>query len=212
MHWDSMACYTLPRSQSDHHPLLLCLNKGLDHYPSSFKFFNMWLEHKDCRKVVEEVWNRPVLDIRYGPMQVLFKKLIALKTELKSWNKEIFGNVQVKVEQAMLKVEEIQSLISENGYSDPLHSKEIEAQISSQQALTSQETFWRDNSRIDWIVQGDRNTAFFHRFTKIKHVSNHLTSLRHGDDILFNAADIEQHILSYSLICTLHLMNVLIMA
>lgn len=64
--WDSMACCTLPRSQSDHHPLLLCLNKGLEQYPSSFKFFNMWLDHKDCRRVVEEVWARPVSDVRFG--------------------------------------------------------------------------------------------------------------------------------------------------
>lgn len=45
--WDSMACCTLPRSQSDHHPLLLVVSKGFVQYPSSSKFLNMWIDHED---------------------------------------------------------------------------------------------------------------------------------------------------------------------
>lgn len=99
--WDSIACCTLTRSHSDHHPLLLIVSKGAMQFPSSFKFFNMWLEHEDCRRLVTEVWNRSVPNIQFGPMQVVSKKLSALKCELKAWNREVFGDVKIKVDNAM---------------------------------------------------------------------------------------------------------------
>lgn len=69
----------------------------MDPIPTSFKFFNMWTMHSDCRRLVEEVWKRPF----YGcPMVVLSQKLKALKKELKVWNKEVFGDVNLRVDLA----------------------------------------------------------------------------------------------------------------
>lgn len=62
--------------------------------PSTFKYFNMWSQHPYCKRLVEEVWNRPFLGF---PMAILSQKLKALKKELKVWNKEVFGYVNLKV-------------------------------------------------------------------------------------------------------------------
>ncbi|KAF1854902.1 hypothetical protein Lal_00036009 [Lupinus albus] len=47
-------------------------------------------------------------------------------------------------------------------------------------------------------MDGNRNTAFFfHKVTKIRQVSKALSTIRDGDNILTNQAEIAQHILAY---------------
>lgn len=70
--WDCVSCCTLPRSQSEHHPILLILKKGSQTFPSSFKFLKMWTKHVDCRRLVSEVWQRHVAGC---PIFVLSQKL-----------------------------------------------------------------------------------------------------------------------------------------
>lgn len=195
--WDSLACCTLPRSQSDHHPLLLVVSKGFIQYPSSFKFQNMWIDHVDCRRLISEVWNRNIRYCPLGPMQLLTKKLMILNSELKIWNRNIFGDIHLKVSEALQKVEEVQNLISSSGFSSELHEKEIKAQLDLQQALSFEESYWKDKSRLKWLTQGDRNTRFFHRTAQMKKVSKQMSSLRHGDSILLEPAEIENRVISY---------------
>jgi len=34
-------------------------------------------------------------------------------------------------------------------------------------ALNKEELFWLEKSNVRWYLEGDRNTAYFHRITKI---------------------------------------------
>lgn len=70
--WDFVSCCTLPKSHSDHHPILLTLKKGIRSFPSSFKFHKMWTEHHDCKRLVLDVWNRSYTGC---PMSILTQKL-----------------------------------------------------------------------------------------------------------------------------------------
>lgn len=57
--WDSSTCCALPKSQSDHHPLLMIMKKGPSTGPCPFKFLAMWADHPDCSRLVSAVWKRP---------------------------------------------------------------------------------------------------------------------------------------------------------
>lgn len=50
----------------------------------------MWSEHPDCINVIKEVWSTKYFGF---PMFILSQKLKLLKSKLKIWNKEHFGNV-----------------------------------------------------------------------------------------------------------------------
>lgn len=84
----------LPRSISDHCPLLL-LEDDRDWGPRPFRFFNAWLENKDCLKVMEKAW----IDCpkQKWAATTLSNKLKAMKEALKVWANEVFGNVQTKL-------------------------------------------------------------------------------------------------------------------
>lgn len=123
-HWNTTTCCTLPRSKSDHHPLLFSVSREVNSYPSSFKFLNMWASHPDCSRPISETWKKPVVGC---PMFVLTQKLKTLKAELKTWNKTVFGNVHNKVDSAMLTIEQIQNCINRDGWFEHLTNEEKQA-------------------------------------------------------------------------------------
>lgn len=54
--WNTSSCYTLLRSKLDNDQLLLILKRGIQSYPSSFKYFQMRSDQDDCQRLVKEVW------------------------------------------------------------------------------------------------------------------------------------------------------------
>ncbi|KAK3199213.1 hypothetical protein Dsin_022628 [Dipteronia sinensis] len=92
--WPSSYCLTLPRTVSDHNPLIF---NGLQHssYGSKpFRFHNMWFEHGHFKDIVTSSWLSSPSCI--CPMKSLITKLKYLKGYLKSWNFSIFGDVHLK--------------------------------------------------------------------------------------------------------------------
>lgn len=69
--------------------------------------------------------------------------------------------------------------------------------MTLQKALVFQESFGREKAKINWYSSGDRNTAYFHRISKVRAASNSMSMLKLGDLILVEAADIEQYVLEY---------------
>lgn len=127
----------------------------------------------------------------------MFRKLRPLKNTFKDWNKNDFGNVHENVNKALSMVDQIQQQISSIGFSDELHEAEIKAQLDLQKAFSDEEYFWKQKARIDWFSQGDRNTAYFHRIAKIRSASKQMTLLKHGDQVLVDRQQIEQHVLDF---------------
>lgn len=147
---NSSVCNTLVRSQSDHFPLLLSANKVVRYFPSSFKFHRIWIGHTDCDRLIKEVCNRPVFGC---PMSVLSMKLKNLKIELRSWNNLVFGNVRLRVQNALSAVNDIQKQITSLGSNDNLMEQEALAQVELQQALLYEEEFWRKTIELNGIVK-----------------------------------------------------------
>lgn len=192
--WESTACCTLPRSRSDHHPLVIVSKRGNDAIHSHFKFQKMWLQHPNCQRVVKEVWNRPAVGC---PMSIVSQKLKALKAELKSWNMMVFGNVHNRVRTASELVDNIQQQIDLFGPSEILLDREAEAHIELKQALSYEEEIWRAKSRLNWYCHGDRNTKFFHQMTKIRNGTQKMAVLRDGELIIDDHDGIAQHVLNF---------------
>lgn len=63
--------------------------------------------------------------------------------------------------------------------------------------MKTQDTLWKEKTRVQWFLYCDKNIAYFHRLTKIKVVSHKITRLKERDYYLKDQQDIEHHLLAY---------------
>lgn len=197
-HWlnwcTSISCSTLVKDRSDHHPILLDFNSHSNCFAGSFKFMRMWAMHSDCKNVVAASWSERVVGC---PMFILSQKLKNLKAKLKLWNINVFGNVQVAVKNAERNLLHIQNQIHTDGHNDDLLNQEKSAQVALDDALARDECFWKEKARVQWHLEGDRNTAYFHRVTKIKNTTKLISSIRIGENHITESSQISDHIVNY---------------
>jgi NDP-sugar pyrophosphorylase family protein len=130
-------------------------------------------------------------------MFILSRKLKILKEQLKCWNKEVFGNVHAYVKAAEEALEEIQNQIQLTGYNSSLRENEKRAQSKLDDALKRQEWFWHEKSKVNWHVEGDRNTGYFHRIAKIKNTTKVMSSIRVEDTLISDHQQIADHVVDY---------------
>jgi len=132
------------------------------------------------------------------------KKLKKLKDKLKVWNKEVFGNVHEFVKHAENNLSLIQNQIHIDGPSDNLLNLVKNGQCDLNIALEKQECYWQEKARTNWHLNGNRNTAYFHRLSKIKNKTKVISSLRDGENVITEPHQISNHIVNYykNLFCT----------
>lgn len=183
----------LSRGPSDHSPLLVQMNMlGKNTTPGRFIYQQMWHMHAGFFDFVKEQWHRGT-HCEAHPFYILQKKLSDLKTALKIWNKEIFGDViQAKIE-ASSQIERAQAVFDEH---PTLENKDKlqKANAHMRSILAREEVFWYQKSRIQWLSCGDKNTQFFHHYTKVKRQKSYVHRLMMNDawvenqELLFSGA------------------------
>ncbi|XP_042974693.1 uncharacterized protein LOC122306327 [Carya illinoinensis] len=95
----------LPRTSSDHCPMITSLWVDRRVGPIPFRFQRMWCLHEDFLGVVSECWRQ---EFQGCPMVKFSRKLKKLKQVLKKWNREVFGKVGVDlkiIEEELLELE-----------------------------------------------------------------------------------------------------------
>ncbi|KAL6331818.1 hypothetical protein AAG906_020162 [Vitis piasezkii] len=100
-HFKGAVQCTLPRPVSDHFPILLD-GGGVRRGPVPFRFENMWLKEEGFKDLLKGWWQS--LSFNGSFSFILAEKLKALKAILKSWNKDVFGQVGVNKKLALDKV------------------------------------------------------------------------------------------------------------
>ncbi|XXG76639.1 hypothetical protein AAC387_Pa08g0946 [Persea americana] len=164
----------LPKLSSDHCPLLLSHNLHLLHVNTPFKFDAMWIQDPDFLKIVEDNWNSGIT----GSSQfILAQNLKNMKQFLKAWNRNVFGDINLKVQAVGKNIQLCQDLL-DAGPSDSLFQDLSDAK-SLHNWLQTKESHRRQKSRIRWLNEGDSNAAFFHAYTKSRGAVNRI------DKILF---------------------------
>lgn len=62
----------------------------------------------------------------------------------------------------------------------------------------------QEKSKLKWHLEGGRNTSYFHKVTKIRNTTKHITSIKDGGNTIIDPILIANHALNFykSLFCT----------
>ncbi|KAL8510658.1 hypothetical protein ACS0TY_017467 [Phlomoides rotata] len=165
----------LRRSISDHCPIIL-ENKGKFWGPKPFRVVNAWFTHSDFRSFVENKWNEYRIEGLGG--FILKEKFKKLKEDLKEWNRNIFGNMEEKIEKHREEIWKLDALDDTLG----LEEHEI-IQRNHESALLLSELQRKDSlllqrARCNWLKNGDTNSRFFHCYINRRRKRNEILGLK----------------------------------
>ncbi|KAK2653365.1 hypothetical protein Ddye_013221 [Dipteronia dyeriana] len=166
----------LPRVTSDHCRILLCLHSNHVSQKSlkPFRFEAMWLKHKNFGDLMKQYWSMS--------SESLKDKIFMFCNKLKDWNENIFNCIFQKKRRIIARLQEIQRSLEEN-FIPGLVKLEAKLQEEYELIVEQEEIFWLYKSRNSWLMEGDRNTRFFHLATMIGKRYNKLESLKGEDGI-----------------------------
>ncbi|GKV09037.1 hypothetical protein SLEP1_g20594 [Rubroshorea leprosula] len=177
----------LPRICSDHHPVLLCLDSPplLCKASKPLRFEAAWLTHDDFGQVFTNAW------VAHGSSIV--NAINSVQKKCLQWNKEVFGDLFRRKRHLKGRLAGIQNSIHYPS-SRFLQNLEYELLIEYHRVLHSEELFWCQKSRVEWIASGDRNTSFYHATTVIQRSRNRISVLKIDESWVQDPSILQQHI------------------
>ncbi|CAL5192124.1 unnamed protein product [Lathyrus oleraceus] len=154
----------------------------------------MWTLHDNCKDFIAHCWSTSIVGC---PIYILTKTWQLLKNNLKSWNRDIFGNNHVMVKNSSDNLDKINDQIFLDGNNPLLRAQEQLTQLDLEKALDNEERFWLDKSKVKWKLEGDINTLFFHGMARIKNSKNIIYVLKDGDRLIHDPGDLARHVIAY---------------
>ncbi|KAL6558442.1 hypothetical protein OROMI_018792 [Orobanche minor] len=189
----SLSIRHLPKFESDHNSILCQFDQNIAIRKTSFRFQNMWVKHHLFLPTVQESWG--IHTFSRGMLK-LSEKLMRLKCTLKEWNTHHFGNIFNKIDQAHYAVE-----VAEKDFDlDPSTSNrsylnKMNANLTL--TLSMEDDFWKQKANMKWMLEGERNSKFFHNLVKKKRHKFFLHCICDNGCLITNPEDIHVSAVNY---------------
>jgi exonuclease III len=172
----AMEANIIPKSGSDHWPIVFCLDPGFPTRPKPFRFEKFWLTHPDFNQLAHTWWAQAEID--HGTHMYKFQqRLKNFKLHLKRWNKSTFGNILLRKREIESQLEELQRTFITGSRTQNLAREEEGLMVDLEACREQEEILWRQKSRVQWLKEGERNTKFFHRAMTHRRYINRITQL-----------------------------------
>ena len=153
----------LTRCHSDHCPVLLEMQpRGGGGRIRPFKFQTCWLSNPSFPAIVSRSWSHS---------ERLVDAISKFTDEATRWNRMHFGNIFNRKKNIMARLNGIQRALA-NRPSTFLINLENELIKELDVVLNQEEKIWALKSRVNWLVQGDKNTNFYHVSTLVRRKRN----------------------------------------
>ncbi|KAK3212711.1 hypothetical protein Dsin_017417 [Dipteronia sinensis] len=120
-----------------------------------------------------------------------------LKNALKTWNWEVFRDLNSNITGKSAELQSIQIQMSNVNFSEELFLAESRVHYELDVLLRRQECFYCDRSRVKWLNDGDRNSSFFHASVRRRQYMNPLSSLSINGVLTDDRLIIRDHIIKF---------------
>lgn len=167
-------------ASSNHMGLLAFLN--LPQTPNTrgrkklFRFEHMWVKEPGCEEAIQKEWS---FQVTGTPMFIVAQKIKQFRVQLLHWCQS-----QLWVTSWLIESKKAQLVMLENSSMDEYSSSEVNMLRREVNVLVEkEEIFWRQQSHVAWLKEGDRNTQFYHACASHRKKANRIRGLRDDQDV-----------------------------
>ena len=159
----------LTRCHSDHCLVMLqVLPRAPRQGNRPFKFQTCWLSDPTFPYVVSQAWRHPY---------ALEEAIKHFTRDVTNWNKMQFGNIFARKKNIMARLNGIWRKLSFRP-SNFLLNIENSLLKELDMVLNQEEELWALKSRVNWMIQSDRNTTFYHVSTLVRRKRNQIVAIK----------------------------------
>lgn len=199
MDWDRLypncVVKDLAKNGSDHCPLILCTSMPRLQVHHRFRFEKEWLLNDDFNALVIK-WGQEIeLSGEIG--EAWKNKIAKMRKKKRGWYKNYIGEKHRKRKQ-LLQILHAFEVVME---SRDLNKEEFDAWQVSKKELDdiyfTDELYWQQRARDQWLKEGDNNKTFFHKSATIRKKANLILSMEIDGSISDSLPEIRNHILYF---------------
>ncbi|XP_071715008.1 uncharacterized protein [Rutidosis leptorrhynchoides] len=151
--WDDFSVISIDRKLSDHSPLLL-RNGSADFGPKPIRIFDSWLDEKGVEDILKNV-----------------------KESLQAWSKGSVGKLDEEIKQLIDECNQLEKDAEQRDLNDNERQTWLQARGKWIEKDRNKRNILRQKARLNWSVEGDENSKFFHSIIKRRNNKNNIRGL-----------------------------------
>lgn len=126
---------------------------------------------------------------------IVKEKLKYVKEKLKVWNKEVYGVLDLNIENIVQEM----NMMEDEGESEVLWEGNKWKGLNSDfwASLHHKESLLAQKAKVNWIQKGDGNTKFFNNAVKLRQRKNHIEMLQVGEGWITGMEEIKEEVRRY---------------
>ncbi|XP_058780355.1 uncharacterized protein LOC131653996 [Vicia villosa] len=181
------------RDISDHYLVWLIVD-GLNWGPKSNRVNKEWFGNKGFLDFVESEWKG--IDVTGREDYILKEKLRILNLKLTSWNKPVFGERDLEIEQNVQIINEANNLLASCREEDTeeVIAKRCNVVRRMSLDLRLKENMILQKSGVKWDNEGDCNNIFFHKILKERRRRNFIGMLSSPIGLLESVEEVKEEV------------------
>ncbi|KAL4348556.1 hypothetical protein GQ457_17G007420 [Hibiscus cannabinus] len=179
----------LPRSLSDHNPILLEEGKYAER-ARPFKWFSHWAQDSGY---VDFVKATVAERVEKGVGELLKK----IKGATKEWAKRQKAKEVESIEEVEKKIEQLESSALTSLVNSEIFKQIRELRSSIWERYRKEEREWLQKSRLRWFKEGDKNTRFFHLTASRRRNANFIAAIESENGEIVDHKQIESAFVKY---------------
>ena len=159
------------------------------------RFEKAWLSQEGFIDLVIDWWQSFTLGDNLGKDWQL--KLQFLRKKLRGWHANVMGAMKRQKQHLLSQISRFEELDESHFLSAHDIDSWQACQSSLHQIYLDEETYWQQQSRIQWFLQGDLNTKFFHVTASSRKRRNIIFSLEIDGTTCFDLVQLKKHVTAY---------------
>ena len=177
-YWPNCQQLVLSRSISDHYAVIL-REVSVDWGPKPFRCLDVWRRDSRFKEFVSSCWSS--YEVVGSGLFIFKEKLKKLKVDLKVWNKEVFGDVNLASKEVQKMIDVLDARDDDRGLIESEREERKVLLVDLIEGKFKQEAVMFQKARHNWLKQGDLNTKFFHSSVKWRKARNQVHGIYVND-------------------------------